>query len=474
VPAGPPPIGPLTPPHRPPAHPGGQPPARPVGPAAGHAPRHHHPPADHPAAHRPGAIHQVGTLPSGVVRQLRQPAPLESPWLAGTVLGLAVTLIVVWTVLSVRRRRAGRRPRRPLLTRAALAAATALLTLAGAGLVVNSYVGYLPTAAALGHLLRGQPLVSAAPVDAGPVDAGPVDAGPLEAAALAARHPGRTRLSAGPRPVPTAGSQVVRLAIGARGLGVPPSPTYVYLPAGYTGSTLRYPVVYLIHGYPGQSSDWLVAGRAQQAADLLRRDGLTGPMIIVFPTADGGWLHDSECLDATGGGQQLETYLTGTVVSTIDRTFRTIPTRAARAIGGMSSGGYCALNLGLRHLDRYGVILASMPYGDPGRGAERTLLGGDLALVHANSPSWYLPRMAFPLPVAVFLDAGTDDEGTLYTARSLARTLADRGQYVALRLAPGLGHTWREARAELPYALVFAAAQLTRAAPPAPGRGGGY
>jgi hypothetical protein len=38
--------------------------------------------------------------------------------------------------------------------------------------------------------------------------------------------------------------------------------------------------------------------------------------------------------------------------------------------------------------------------------------------------------------------------------------LADRGQYVAIRLAPGLGHSWREARAELPYSLVFASQHL--------------
>ena len=48
-------------------------------------------------------------------------------------------------------------------------------------------------------------------------------------------------------------------------------------------------------------------------------------------------------------------------------------------------------------------------------------------------------------------------------AAALAGELAARGQYVALRLAPGLHHSWREARAELPYCLVFASRHL---APP--------
>ena len=53
---------------------------------------------------------------------------------------------------------------------------------------------------------------------------------------------------------------------------------------------------------------------------------------------------------------------------------------------------------------------------------------------------------------------------TLNTARAMAAVLAARGQYVALRIAPGLGHTWREARAELPYSLVFASQHLSRRA----------
>jgi enterochelin esterase-like enzyme len=404
----------------------------------------------------------VDQLPATVVHSLRQATPLESPWLAAGVLTAGALLIAVWVAGAVRRRRAGRRLAHPVVTRLGLGAAATVLLVAGGLLAVNSYVGYVPTTAALGNLLRGRSLVSAGPVPAATVRRTAVTGWPHTPAAAA-----RARLKTAPAaPVDTTGSQIVQLRIGAPELRVPPAPTFVYLPPGYTdprNADVRYPVVYLIHGYPGQAADWLVAGRAQQAADLVRHDGLTGPMILVFPTATGGWLHDSECLDAAGDGQKLGTYLTRVVVDTIDRTFRTIADRRGRAIGGMSSGGYCALNLGLRHLRTYSTILASMPYGDPGRGPLRHELGGSLALFHANSPSWYLTRMPFPQPVAVFLDAGTDDRVTRDTAQTMARDLAARGQYVALRVAPGLGHTWREASAELPYSLVFASQHLARA-----------
>ncbi|HST67270.1 MAG TPA: alpha/beta hydrolase-fold protein, partial [Mycobacteriales bacterium] len=428
----------------------------------GTAAAHH--PAGHPSAHlpaRPAAVHQVVQLPDSVVGSLRSPTPLENPWLAAGVLTAGALLLAAWAVLAVRRRRAGRRWSRPLLTRLALGTAAGILVLAGTGLAVNSYAGYVPTAAALGNLVTGRSLEPARTVSSARPVAG-AGRSPRQRSADARRQLARLPGV----PVAATGSQIVQLRIGDRALGVPPSPTYVYLPPGYTdpaAAAVRYPVVYLIHGYPGQATDWLVAGQAQQVTDLVHRAGLSGPMIVVFPTANGGWLTDSECLDAVGRGPKQETYLTKVVVATVDATFRTVPTRAGRAVGGMSAGGFCALNLGLRHPDTYSVILSSMPYGDPGRGPLVRLLGGNLALFRANSPSWYVPRMRFTRPVAVFLDAGTDDPGAVATARTLARDLAVRGQYVALRLAPGLGHTWREARAELPYSLIFASQHLERA-----------
>jgi enterochelin esterase-like enzyme len=379
-------------------------------------------------------------LPSAVTAQLRRPGPLESRSVAVVVVGAGVVLAAGWTVAAVRWHRQGRVPAHRVARRFGLAGGTAALLVTGGLLAVNSVVGYVPTVGALGDLLFGR---------------SPGQIGGTVQGLLGQRRSG------GPWR-----SRVVGLDIGAPSLDVPALTTYVYLPPGYddpANARVRYPTVYLIHGYPGSAPDWLRAGRAQQAADLLQRQHLTGPMIMVFPNANGGWLRDSECLNAVGK-QQIETYLTTTVVQTIDRTFRTIADRRARAIGGMSSGGYCSLNLGLRHQDVFSTILASEPYGDPGRNVLRSLLAGSPVLFRENSPSDYLPRMRFRYPMAVFLDAGTDDPDTSRAASRLAGVLAHRGQYVALRLARGLGHTWREARAELPYSLVFANQHLTHAA----------
>jgi enterochelin esterase-like enzyme len=368
-------------------------------------------------------LHRVASglahVPAGLLRQVDRAGPLESPWLA---VGLAALVPATVALIATSHRRRGRRagpPRHRRLRRGGLAAWLVTLTVL-AGLVgLNAYVGYVPTLASL---------FGEVPIGVG--------------------HGAEDR------------SSVVSLKIGAPSLRVPPSRCYVYLPPGYGSAAQqrrRYPVVYLLHGYPGGPIDWFRSAQVQQTMDAMLASRLVQPMILVAPDASGGWLHDSEMLNQVGG-PQVESYLVGTVVHTIDLRFRTVADRAGRAIGGMSSGGYGALNLGLRHQDVYSVILSMMPYGTPGA-VTRTLLGGSHALWLANSPSAYIPTMAFRHPMAVELMAGDHDPEAREAAR-LARLLRARGQYAVYNQVRGAGHTWRGARAEAPYALAFASGHL--------------
>jgi enterochelin esterase-like enzyme len=353
-------------------------------------------------------------LPAALLRQVDRAGPLESPWVAAALGGLLAASVL----LAVRHhRRAGPSGRLRWLRRTGLAAWLSGLTVVTGLAGVNVYVGYVPT---LPGLLG------------------------------ASLSPGRD-----------GGSRVARLVVGAPDLDIPPSPAYVYLPPGYdspANKARRYPVVYLLHGYPGGPSDWFRGAQVQQVMDAMLRDRLVQPMIVVAPDASGGWLHDSEMLNQVGG-PQVATYLTRTVIDAVDGTYRTVADRGARAIGGMSSGGYGALNLGLHHQERFSVILSEMPYGDPGP-VTWSLLGGSYARWLANSPSQYIPAMVFHHPMAVDLIAGSRDR-TRGTAARLARMLAARGQQAQATIVPDANHTWRGARAELPYALAFASQRLT-------------
>src|SRR5947207_13745729 len=121
----------------------------------------------------------------------------------------------------------------------------------------------------------------------------------------------------------------------------------VVLPSDYASGTRRYPVVYFLHGLPaaaGAHEDvaWL--------ADALRRAGR--PAILVAPQGARAGDSDPEYLD-WGPGRNWETYVAQEVPRLIDARFRTIRSRAGRALVGLSAGGYGAAIVGIHHLGTF-------------------------------------------------------------------------------------------------------------------------
>ncbi|HEY3503294.1 MAG TPA: alpha/beta hydrolase-fold protein [Actinocatenispora sp.] len=347
-------------------------------------------------------------------------APLESWWVpTGVLIGTAalVTLALVARHRGVLRRR----------TAAVVVGVVGSLLTVLSGL--NSYVGYLPSPRALPAMV-GFP--GAAPVRGD---------GDLP--------PGR-------------GSLIASLRLGAPALRVPTQSVYLYLPPGYrAGAGLRYPVLYLYGGWPGRSTDWLVAGQIQGVLDDLIAARRVEPMIVVMPDTTLGGFHDTECLDAVGG-PRLESFLTGTLVRYVDTHFRTLASRTGRALGGMSSGGYGALNLGLHHTDAVGTIAALEPYPSPGDGPESSALRNDPALVRRNTLTEHVPTMRFAGPVPVFLDWPEHASATERADnRRLAALLRSRGQAVTTATEP-TSHTWHQAQYAAPAMLEFLSAHLAR------------
>jgi enterochelin esterase-like enzyme len=333
-----------------------------------------------------------------------------------------------------RRRRAeteGEPHARIALRRTAAALWLVVLFVLGVAAQVNRYVGYVPSLRALGGQLIGDP--------------------------------GRGVAHSDPN---AAGSRILKVEIPGASAGLGQLGAYVYLPPGYdepANARIRYPVLYLIHGSPGWPVDWFRAARAGTAMDDLLVHRVVRPMIVVAPTANRRFLDDSECLDAVPR-PLMETYLTRDVVDFVDHHYRTVADRRGRGIGGISAGGFCAMNLGLRHQREFSVVLAHMPYGDPGPEREITsrLLGGQTILYQENSPRVYLRTLTFHAPIAFFIDVGSKDAEVLRQATTLEQLLTMQRQLVDFRIVPGESHTWRLGRDELPYSLTFASQQFDR------------
>ena len=121
----------------------------------------------------------------------------------------------------------------------------------------------------------------------------------------------------------------------------------LYLPPCYAVETeRRYPVIYLLHGQSAAADQWDRLG-ADEFVDQQITTWQIEPFIMVMPF-ETHW--DSP--DETTYGQAL----TADVLPYIDRTYRTLPEAAYRAIGGISRGGSWALHLGLQHPELFGTI----------------------------------------------------------------------------------------------------------------------
>ena len=143
----------------------------------------------------------------------------------------------------------------------------------------------------------------------------------------------------------------------------------VYLPAGYSSTAKRYPVLYLLHGRGDSMSAWTqVKGRL----DRLIADGAIPATIAVMPDAPwsqrASYYVDSQYKGSdrkgTNAGRPVETAFTQDLIQHVDATYRTLAQRDGRVVGGYSMGGYGAIRYSLAHPDLFvsSIVLSPAVY----------------------------------------------------------------------------------------------------------------
>ena len=127
----------------------------------------------------------------------------------------------------------------------------------------------------------------------------------------------------------------------------------VLLPDGYddpANASKRYPVLYLLHGCCDYDVDgsqaWTTHGEVEQAT--AGKD-----LIVVMPAGGRAGFYTDWYNDGAGGPPEYETYHVKQLIPWIDSRFRTKPTRAGRAIAGLSMGGFGAMSYAARHPDLF-------------------------------------------------------------------------------------------------------------------------
>ena len=207
----------------------------------------------------------------------------------------------------------------------------------------------------------------------------------------------------------------------------------VLLPPSYQASETRYPVVYLFHG-GGQDHT------AFMARNAFRRVAPGYEVIFVMPAVDRGY---------SGRGRAAQdayhAFVATELVPYVDAQYRTIASREARAIAGLSMGGRVATMTSLKHPGQFGTV-----------GAFSAALGPDAVTAVEELSTASAPY--------VYLSCGTADS-LLGINREFAGRLAERNLPHEYHESPGLGHTWDLWDAQIGVFIELYAARIAAALP---------
>ncbi len=220
----------------------------------------------------------------------------------------------------------------------------------------------------------------------------------------------------------------------------------VYVPAAYGHvQGMRFPVLYLLHGYPGNPGLWTGDGaQLPQVLDQLIDGGDLPPMLAVMPDGNGQTVSDCEWGD-TAHGDRVEDWLVNSLLPAIDHRYHTLGSQA-RAIAGFSAGGFGAVNLGLRHPDLFRWAASWSGYF----AARQDVFGPATA---ANSPMLTTQSLDPARRIPLYVGIGSEDTEFMADNHQFAAQLTRVG-WTSWRLdtVPG-GHGWEAWRLEIVHSL---------------------
>jgi S-formylglutathione hydrolase FrmB len=233
----------------------------------------------------------------------------------------------------------------------------------------------------------------------------------------------------------------------------------VVLPDDYTHGNRaeRFPVIYVLHGSGGSYADWTSNTHIGKLADRYH-------VVLVMP--DGG--HESWYIDSPFDPRsRYETYVGSEVVSYIDTHFRTIATRDARAITGLSMGGFGALRIALDRRETFGAAGSISGAVDPRNCEDEPGIGHVFGDPTRHASFWNSNAIVDSAQdfehahIALTIDCGVSDF-FVQSNRTLHEKLVELGVPHDYAERPG-GHDWSYWSNSIRYQVLFFATAFHRA-----------
>ena len=235
----------------------------------------------------------------------------------------------------------------------------------------------------------------------------------------------------------------------------------IYLPADYNTSQRNYPVLYLLHGYTDNETNWIQMGQMKTITDQAIAKQQAVPMIIVMPDAWDTWY-----INQYDGKAPYEDMFFEELIPYMEKTYRIRKDKESRAIAGLSMGGYGSFLYSLHHPDMFCACapLSAAVFSDEVMALRKEQSNKDLfyRLYGPDDKHWEknsvlkilsewdkenLPRVRY------YIDCG-DDDGLLVGNFEVHRIMQEKGIRHEFRVRNG-GHTWTYWRTALPKVLKF-------------------
>jgi len=228
----------------------------------------------------------------------------------------------------------------------------------------------------------------------------------------------------------------------------------------------RYPVVYLLHGYSGNYTNWYVKSHDTGKPLSILAD--RHKVILVMPDGKySSWYLNAEKELADAENWQWETVITRFLIPEIDKRYRTWTEPAGRGIIGLSMGGHGALYLTARHPELFSACGAMSGVMDLRNTAKKHGLEKHLGSMDQYANRFLehsvitQARKFVGRKVGIIIDCGRED--VFFTDNQLLHDklikLAVPHDYIE---RPG-AHTWPYWINALPYHIQFLADRLKKA-----------
>ncbi|RHO68347.1 esterase family protein [Parabacteroides sp. AF48-14] len=242
----------------------------------------------------------------------------------------------------------------------------------------------------------------------------------------------------------------------------------IYLPSDYNTSKRNYPVLYLLHGYTDNETNWIHMGQMKTITDRAIANEEAVPMIIVMPDAWDTWY-----VNQYDGKVPYEDMFFEELIPYMEKTYRVRSNQESRAIAGLSMGGYGSFLYSLHHPDMFCACapLSAAVFDDSVMDTRKAKSHKDLfnRLFGPGDEHWHKNSVEKILSdwdenklpnIRYYIDCG-DKDGLLEGNFQVHQIMRQKNIKHEFRVRGG-GHSWTYWRTALPEVLKFVSQTFSR------------